>query len=324
MRLFDTHVRPDLERYRSRRDDGMDVLPIIWIIPVVALKSLVIRVWSTLRFLADGIRSMPANWRTAIFETDMKKPLELVPGTGALDLRYDEMSGPFSFENRSVILGAAIFGVVVWAARNIDRFESSALVEGLMWFCFIVAAFSLFVSVLVMSIELVAIVCAFWWRWSIKTTAFIWAPLAYLCKPGVDLRLSLKERVEIAIQSNIERKKEILAVFTLIIHAAIFLLLPTIMEVDPEFSVHLWQLAATANALIFLSYRWSYLPRAAVLIGRDDQFADDVRGRMDNTERALRFIGGYSLLCFFLTLYDIGVFHAFITSFDLRLIPISR
>lgn len=248
-----------------------------WVFLRILAYSFVVRVLATARHPIKGIRAIPENWTRVVLCTDIRTPLELVPGCGTVaetlrESAFDKDSSSWGF----LLFSTAICGLIAAAIDTWAR-DWTANVP---WhvFTWILEAIFL-ISTLLFGIGLMCYVIAYVYRFSLKSTAVIWLPIIYVVRAGYDESLPLLLRLKEIQVSAIWNLIRAISWITILLLACKIILLPNAIDwwnshswaeilnvyVMPN-RIHPWHVAAGLNSLIALLGYYYFLERAPRLI----------------------------------------------------------
>jgi hypothetical protein len=238
-----------------------------WAYLRILVSSVVVKIAATVRHPVKGVQSIPANWVRVVLCTDLRTPVELVPGVGPAQKTLSEITtyrrgSSFSF----LLLATIVTAGLVVATRYLSRSDSwfASWLEGL-----ITPVATIF------ALGLACYVVAYLYRLSLKSTALVWLPLVYVVRATFDNTVKLSVQLDEIRRSALWKLIRILAWITLALLAWKILILPNAIElwnsqpwtrilnvyVMPD-EIHPWHLATGLNAAITLFGFYYFLDRA--------------------------------------------------------------
>ena len=150
----------------------------------VLIWSVFVRVFATLRHPIVGIKNIPDNWSRVVLCTDIRTPMELVPGTGTVRevlqgiTEDEEWANPFFLIFVIAFYAAIFFTIAVFVLPSLN--------DGILKFVIISILLILFLSSLlalhVFVSFLTCFVSAYFFRFSMKSTAILWLPLLFILR----------------------------------------------------------------------------------------------------------------------------------------------
>lgn len=255
---------------RKPKRDNLFLVPFVYL--RVLLWSNIVRILATLRHPIKGIRSLPDNWTRVVLCTDVVSPVELVPGSGAVEKTLRQVSYDEEFQSwRALLFGVVFAGLVTLFGHWMKSWFSGEL-----WF-FVTQIFfggGIFAG-FVWALGLFCYVVVYLYRISLKSTALIWLPLIYIVRTTFDESLSLPARLDEIRLSALWKIIRLVSWITLLLLTAKVVILPNCIHwwnsqpwtsvlnvyVMPN-QIHTWHIAAGLNALIALVGYYAFLERA--------------------------------------------------------------
>lgn len=258
----------------------------------VLIASLVIKVSVTLycsvRHPLQSVSAIPSNWTTACFFTDFATPLELVPGIRVFPhgplFRTDKWvrHRPMTLCNLLVLLDRTLSTEDNVRPRplpnqaQVKKDVYDAVLDPLTDY------FEIYVfrqrNVLLFAILGVLIVThlvAWWYRWSVKTTAIVWLPLLYITSDIAPRMWTVERRLESICTSAASRLARGYALIMGMLLTAKFVvqivwykgvralvesndLIKTLVPLIEPIDVPIWQLLSVVNAIgAWALYLWA-------------------------------------------------------------------
>jgi len=252
-----------------------------------------IRVYAAIRYLHIGFRYIPENWREVVLCTDVTNAPELVYGTGAIK----KPPALNEYEGGSITLfSSIIFIILICIALPIIGFIQQNIFVQLPLLFHIFLGYPLGFLEMVLFVWVISIfinmfastfiyVISYSYRWTLKSTAIIWAPLIYMSGGIYDKTLSITDKLQLIKDSRIWSFAYIYSL------AIIVLIFSKVMVFDVWYSVesqhssiaifnayttpgqlHVWHIASLFNALLTVGFMWFFLDKTYLLVkeGRVD------------------------------------------------------
>ncbi len=237
------------------------------------LCSVIVRVVATLRHPIKGVKEVPANWRRVVLCTDMKTPVELVPETGSVREILQRVVSDKGEAQQSTILIMVVTAFACGAGAHFARSIWSAWIWlGITWFfelCWLILGALLVAG---MFCHLIG----WMYRFSLKSTALLWAPLLHVVKSTFDESLPLDMKLQELCVSSVWRLIRIFSWVTLFLLSLKVVILPQVIgwwNAQPWSSVlnvyvmpneiHTWHIVAAANSVFALVGYYLFIERAS-------------------------------------------------------------
>ncbi len=268
---------------------------------VVLLSSITIKFIVTLSFFIKGIKSIPKNWVRIVLCTDFTTPLEIIPGYGGIPIfpySYNENAIPSDQERYSefkyrvficllcFLIGYFCINIIefynTYKKANVGFAGPDSVFEWLLFFILMmVGIFNYLIAIinLPFMVEITCYILAVVYRFSLKSTSFLWLPLVYVVNETFDDSISIKGKLKILNDSSIEKLKKYVSWVTIVVMAFKIILLPRIIiwwnsnswsellnvYIMPN-EIHPWHIAATLNALVTIIGFYLFFEKASLYL----------------------------------------------------------
>lgn len=255
---------------RSSRSGNLIVIG--WLYTRVFVCSVAVKIAATVSHPIKGAQSIPANWVRVVLCTDIRTPVELVPGLGPArqtleDITKNKRVSGFGFLLATAIVAYLPMTAILWV---------QSLVRDGIWHHFLTLLASMVVAAQTVAVYgLACYAVPYLYRLSLKSTALVWLPLVYVVHATFDETVKLSVQLDEIRRSALWKLIRILSWVTLALLAWKIFILPNVIElwnaqswtrilnvyVMPDV-IHPWHLAAGLNSAIALIGFYYFLDRA--------------------------------------------------------------
>jgi hypothetical protein len=285
------------------------------------LWAFIIRIFATVRYFKLGFKFILHNWSRVTFCTDMFTPFELVPGSGPITDVLLRNLGTFI----SLLLGGIFLAVICSILFLIGIFSATdkqALIIILVLGAVLSGGF------LMMGVAggtgVLCFLIPFAYRFSLKSTAYIWYPLIFVLKPSFPEKFSLIDKLEEIQELGLEKISRFLAWYNFFQFILKMIFFPYLVDkwntfiFAPFFNIwfkpyemHPWHIATFINACTVLGGYYFYIDKAPRRLRTGDFDEKAVERNLYRLLLVRKIICAYTI--------PIGIYFAFAAACNIKI-----
>lgn len=242
----------------------------------VQARAVVIRVSVTLRHLKQGMIAIPENWFRVVFCSDFACQLELVPSTGPISSRIEQLDVASMSSKQlrpwyAIRIAAFLLGIIglFGAASHWSSvfLRTPSTTYDWLYPLYALSLFLGYAAVFLTSTKshVVWSLCGHMFRYSVKSTAIFWLPLLWVSYKTFDNKISIEFKLKEAKTCATTKPMLLFSSCVICLFAVKLIVLPSVIEqwnslkiasilnvyIMPN-TIHTWHCVSVFNAALAL------------------------------------------------------------------------